>query len=300
MPEHILVTGGAGFIGSHLVELLAADGYRVSVVDDLSRGRREWVPAGCRLHEVDIRDGDLLGRAVREAAAGTVVHLAAIHFIPAVDDAPEFAWSVNVGGTENLLRALEQAPPRRLLFASTAAVYPDLPDAVPETTPPRPIDLYGRTKLAGEELVRAFHKRTGVTCTIARIFNVIGPRETNSHVVVEILRQLNDGAQELALGNLFPSRDFTDVRDTAAALHRLLFAAPQGLSIFNVGSGRGVSVEALVREFERLLARPLTVQQVPDRVRATERASLLADASALIGLGWQPRRTLAETLKELV
>jgi UDP-glucose 4-epimerase len=244
MPERVLITGGAGFIGSHLVELLVADGHEVCVVDDLSRGRREWLPRGCRLYEVDVRDRDVLRRAVAEAAAESVVHLAALHFIPAVDDAPDLAWSMNVGGTETLLDALQDTRPQRLLFASTAAVYPDLPSAMPESTKPDPIDLYGRTKLRGEELIRAFHERTAVDCTIARIFNVIGPRETNSHVVVEIVRQLSDGVEELALGNLHPARDFTDVRDTAAALHRLLLAAPPGLSIFNVGSGKGVSVEA--------------------------------------------------------
>jgi UDP-glucose 4-epimerase len=300
MPERVLVTGGAGFIGSHLVELLVTDGYQVSIIDDLSRGRREWLPDDCELHEIDIRDGDAVLHVVREAAADLVVHLAALHFIPAVDDAPDLAWSINVGGTENLVRALLRAPPQRLLFASTAAVYPDVQGAVTETTPPGPIDLYGRTKLRGEELVRRFHGRTGATCTIARIFNVIGLRETNAHVVVEIVRQLNDGAEELALGNVHPSRDFTDVRDTAAALYRLLLAAPTGLSVFNVGSGRAVSVQGLVREFEHLLGHRIAVRQDGDRIRTIERASLLADVSALIELGWRPRRRLSETLRELV
>ena len=126
MVNNILVTGADGFIGSHLVELLVAEGLDVSVVDDLSRGQREWVPDGCKLYEFDVRDADAVLAVVREAGADSVVHLAALHFIPAVDDAPELAWSINVDGTKNLLEALRDAPPKRLLFASTAAVYPDL------------------------------------------------------------------------------------------------------------------------------------------------------------------------------
>jgi UDP-glucose 4-epimerase len=297
MSERILVTGGAGFVGSHLVEVLVARGFDVSVLDNLSRGRREWLPASCRLHEVDIRDRTALLRVVEETRAVAVVHLAALHFIPEVDGAPDLAWSTNVDGTDNLLAALRAVPPNRLLFASTAAVYPDLPGPASEATPPAPIDLYGRTKLEGERLVRAFHDRTGVDCTIARIFNVIGPRETNSHVVEEIVRQLRSGAGTLQLGNLQPARDYSDVRDVAAALARLLAEMP---SVVNVGSGNATSVRELVTECERILDRPIGVVQEDARRRPVDRALLVADASALRALGWRPQWTLPATLADLL
>jgi UDP-glucose 4-epimerase len=300
MPERVLVTGGAGFIGSHLVELLTAHGSEVSVLDDLSRGRREWVPRSCRLYQADIRDQQEVLRVVQQAAATSVVHLAALHFIPDVDDAPELAWGINVGGTENLLTALRAVPPARLLFASTAAVYPDVAGPASETLRPNPVDFYGSTKLEGERLAQSFHAETGVDCTIVRIFNVIGPRETNSHVVEEIVRQLSEGAETLQLGNLQSARDFCDVRDVAAALAQLVTAGLRGRSVFNVGTGTATSVGELVKECEFVLNRRIPVLQAVERVRTNDRAVLLADASALMAIGWRPRWTLAATLGDLL
>jgi UDP-glucose 4-epimerase len=263
MPRRILVTGGAGFIGSHLVERLVTAGQRVAVFDDLSRGRREWLHAEAELHEVDVRDGDAVVRAIAQAAPDVAVHLAAMHFIPAVDGAPELAWDVNVNATRTLLEALAHRPPELLLFASTAAVYPDTRGPIAEACPPDPLDLYGKTKLEGERLVRGFESRTGARCVVARIFNVIGKRETNPHVVPDLVGQLRDGSSPVRLGNLEPRRDYTDVVDVAEALERLLSLPDDGAGTFNVGSGRSVSVADLVRVCEQVLARTVEVEVEP-------------------------------------
>src|ERR671918_495430 len=147
MSRRILVTGGAGFIGSHLVDRLVAAGDRVTVVDDLSRGRSGWVAAGAELHQADVRDRRALAQIVSKTAPDVVVHLAALHFIPDVDGAPEVAWAVNVDGTDALLDALRRRPPNLLLFASTGAVYPGRAGPIAETLPAEPFDTYGRTKL---------------------------------------------------------------------------------------------------------------------------------------------------------
>lgn len=299
-PRHVLVTGGAGFVGSHLVERLVDAGVRVSILDDLSRGRPEWVAEGCRVYRVDLRDAAGVAAAVGDARADAVAHLAALHFIPAVDEAPELAEAINVTGTQNVLAALAVHPPTRLLFASTAAVYPDSAGPVPESIPPAPTDLYGRTKLAGERLVQRFAAETGASCVVARIFNVVGPRETNPHVVPEIVNQLLAGADELELGNLEPERDFIDVRDVAGALGGLLLDPPTGVSVFNVGTGRSVSVRGLVAECERVLGRPIPVRRAEARARAVERMRLVADVSALAARGWRPRHTIGDTLADLL
>lgn len=297
----ILVTGGAGFIGSHLVERQVAAGEDVVVLDDLSRGRREWLPVGTELHELDVRDGAALWRALPEIAPETVVHLAAMHYIPAVEDAPKLAAEVNVNGTRILLDALAQRPPEVFLFASTAAVYPDRAGPIPESCAPGPIDLYGRTKLEGERLVEQFAEQTGARPIVVRIFNVIGKRETNPHVVPEVVEQLREGASPLRLGNLDSRRDYTDVIDVAAALHRLLAAPSDAADTFNLGSGRPVSVAELVQTCEQVLGRPIEVLVEQRRLRAQDRAELVADASLLRETtGWKPVRSLHETLAELL
>jgi UDP-glucose 4-epimerase len=301
MGRRVLVTGGAGFIGSHLVERLIAAGERVVVIDDLSRGRREWLHPDAELHELDVRDSDTLARVVAQAVTDEVVHLAAMHFIPAVDGAPELAWDVNVNATRTLLDALAQRPPELLLFASTAAVYPDSPGRIAETCPPHPLDLYGRTKLEGERLVKAFAARTGTRCVVARIFNVIGRRETNRHVVPELVGQLRSGNATVHLGNLGPRRDYTDVVDVAGALERLLALPSGGPDTFNLGSGRSVSVRELVQVCERVLGRPVDVEVEPQRLRAQDRAELVADPKLLHeATGWEPTRELVETIAELL
>jgi UDP-glucose 4-epimerase len=301
MSGGILVTGGAGFVGSHLVEQLVAAGERVTVLDNLSRGRRAWLHPAAELHEVDIRDPDGMRRAVADLAPDVVVHLAAMHFIPAIEGAPDLAWDVNVNGTRGLLDALAQCPPDRLLFASTAAVYPDRRGAIGENCPPEPLDLYGKTKLECERLLAEFATRSGTHCVVARIFNIIGKRETNPHVVPELVGQLRRGESPVRLGNLESRRDYTDVTDVAAALHRLLASPPDGSAIFNVGSGRSVSVGELVQLCEQVLGRPVEVESEPQRRRVQDRLELAADPSLLRETtGWEPARSLQETLSELL
>jgi UDP-glucose 4-epimerase len=301
MSRRILVTGGAGFIGSHLVERLALAGDRVFVVDDLSRGRREWLHPDSELHGCDIRDTDSLRRLLALFEPEVVVHLAAMHFIPAVNGAPEMAWDVNVNGTRAVLDALSRRPPQLLLFASTGAVYPDRRGAIPETCTPEPLDVYGRTKLEGEDLVGRFAERAGTRCVVARIFNVIGQRETNAHVVPELVDQLRRNEEAVRLGNLEPRRDYTDVVDVAVALQGLLSVPLEGGNTFNVGSGRAVSVADLVRICEEVLGHPIEVTIDPQRQRPHDRPELVADASLLCETtGWKPARSLQETLAELV
>ena len=300
-PRRVFVTGGAGFIGSHLVERLVSAGDSVTVADDLSRGRREWIHPDAELSYADVRDGDALRRAVAQAAPEIVVHLAAMHFIPSVDGAPDLAWDVNVNATRTLLDALARRPPELLLFASTAAVYPDRRGPIAETCPPEPFDLYGRTKLEGERLVREFESATGTRCVVARIFNVIGNRETNAHVVPDLVGQLRAGSLRVRLGNLEPRRDYTDVVDVAAALERLLSLPDDVGRTFNVGSGRSISVGDLVRACEQVVGHPVEVEVEAQRRRARDRAELVADARLLRDVtGWQPTRTLKETLSELL
>jgi UDP-glucose 4-epimerase len=301
VSKSVLVTGGAGFLGSHLVERLVAAGERTSLVDTLSRGRRSWIEEDAQLHELDIRDGPALQRAVTRTAPEVVVHLAAMHFIPAVDGAPELAWDVNVNGTRALLDALTQRPPELLLFASTAAVYPDRRGPIDETCEAGPLDVYGRTKLAGERLVAEFAERTEARCVLARIFNVIGKRETNPHVVPEIIGQLRAGNTTLRLGNLETRRDYTDVVDVAAALQGLLAPPDDAPATFNLGSARSVSVAELVETCEQLLSRSIEIEVEPAKLRKTDRAELVADSRLLRETtGWEPTRSLSQTLDELL
>jgi UDP-glucose 4-epimerase len=224
-----------------------------------------------------------------------------MHFIPAVDEAPQLAWEHNVDGTANLLRVMDTAPARAFLFTSTAAVYPDVSTPVSELVEPAPIDVYGETKLACERMIVEAARHWPARVAIARVFNAIGPRETNPHLVPEIVAQLRSGASELELGNADTQRDFTDVRDVARALAALLVEPREGLQVFNVGSGRATAVKDLVGACSRILGRPVTIRRCPSRVRAIDRSVLVADISSISKTyGWEPSRTLEMSLSELL
>lgn len=288
-------------MGSHLVELLVEAGDHVVVVDNLSRGRRAWLHPRAELHEVDVRDGAGLRRALPEIGPDVVVHLAAMHFIPAVDDAPGLARDINVGGTRALLDALTLQPPQLLVFASTAAVYPDRGGPIGEWCEPAPIDVYGETKLEGERLVAQWAGELRVRPVVARIFNVIGKRETNPHVIPEVVSQLRTGSRTVRVGNLAPRRDYTDVRDVAEALRRLAAVDTRSHTTLNVGSGHSVSVAEVLQACEDVLGYPIEVQVERRRLRKHDRAELCADATLLQErTGWQPTWSLKETLAELL
>lgn len=303
MVRSVLITGGAGFIGSAMVAQLSAQGYEVHVLDDLSFGRRELaaVPDD-RFIQMDIRDRSAVMEALARRRPQWVLHLAALHFIPYCNAHPTEAADVNIMGTVNVLDACEAANSVRQVFvASTAAVYPIKDEAVSETVAPCPMDIYGITKLATERIAGEFHHRTKVPVVVGRFFNAFGPNETNPHLIPEIQRQVLTGQRTLKLGNLDPKRDFIHTTDMSKAVISLLEAGLGGFEVFNIGRGIEYSVREVVEAFARQLGEPLSIEVDPARVRKVERMHLLADVSKLSkATGWEPRWGLDEGVATLL
>lgn len=297
----VLVTGGAGFIGSHVLDALDERGATPVVVDDLFAGRREHVPEEMRFYDRDVRS-DAFADTVREVAPDAIVHLAAIHHIPYCNDNPEEAFEVNTMGTRTLLEAARDVEDlQQVVFASTAAVY--APDDEPheETDRPGPIDIYGRTKLVGEDLAELFHRQTGVPATSARLFNVYGTRETNEHLIPAILDQLRDGARAIELGNLAPARDFVHVTDVAEALVALLTEFDEGYRAYNVGTGTEHTVREVVEHTAEALGEPIDVTQAAERVRESDRPHLRPSTERIEDeVGWTAEVEFTEGLRALL
>ena len=206
---------------------------------------------------------------------------------------------MNVEGTRRVLECCRGRSVGRFVLASTAAVYaPADAPCVEVSSPLGPVEIYGESKVAAEQLARAFHEDTGIPTAVARLFNAVGRRETNPHVIPHIFETLR-ASDALPLGNLVPRRDYIDTRDVAEALLALSRPAP-GLQVLNVGTGVAHSVGDIVEALRAILGRPISVVQDPSRARATERMLLVADIGEIRRVtGWTPRIALQESLEDL-
>lgn len=297
--KRVLVSGGAGFIGSHVTRSLLSRGADVHVLDNLHSGKREHVPDGAGFSEVDLRSDEAID-VVTNYSPDILVHLAALHYVPYCNDHPEETFDVNVMGTRRLLEAAQGEEVDKLVYTSSAAVYPPRDEAHSEDEAVGPTDVYGRTKLVGEELLRLHHNDTGADAVSLRVFNVYGPRETNPHVIPAIIEQLG-GDNEIELGNLRPARDFVHVRDVASAVTTVLEEFEGGYDVFNVGTGRERSIREVVELTEEALGREIEVEQDQERMRESDRPHLEADVSKLTSrTGWRPETGFVEGLEELL
>ncbi len=290
-----LVTGGAGFIGSHLADRLLTRGWRVIAFDNMAIGRESNVAHLREEHKFslvqgDIADHETLRKLVAEFQVEAIFHLAAVHYIPYCNAHPFDAMRVNVLGTQAVVDAATGGPVNRIVFTSTSDVYAAKETGHTEDDPLDPYTVYGNTKLFAERIVRlATAARPGLSATVARLFNVYGPRETNPHVLPDILDQLRErGTHTVRLGNVWPRRDFVFVEDVADALIACL-DAPAAWDVFNVGFGRARSIAEVVQALGELLGRELAVVTDPRQVRVVERACLEANIEkAHCVLGWKP------------
>lgn len=297
-----LVTGGAGFIGSELVRQLLNDGLTVIVLDNFSFGLKSNLPENNNLHivEGDITDFSKVEETFSNYQPSRVFHLAAIHFIPYCNQHPQETIKVNVIGTLNILEACKKNDIDSVIYTSTAAVYGIKDNPHQETEEPDPVDIYGESKLFGEFLLKRFHRETGIRSFAARLFNGYGRRETNPHVIPEIVNQVSKSDQ-VVLGNIAPKRDFIHTADISRALR--LMSGKEGLDFgtFNVGTGEEHSVTEIVNVISDLLGKPIEIICEEGRKRKVERYHLSADTLRIRStLGWLPQVTLRDGFRDML
>lgn len=304
-PRHrrILITGGAGFIGSAVIAELQRYGHDICVIDDLSFGNRSFISVpDHRFHQLDILDRDGIQAVVTAFNPEWVIHLAAVHFIPWCNAHPYLSANINIQGTMNVLDVLRKTPGvGKVFFASTAAVYPIFDGPLSELHPTGPTDIYGLSKLAGERLIHEFHLQTRIPSVVCRFFNAFGPNETNPHLIPEIQRQILEGRRTIQLGNMQPKRDFIHTFDMAKAVRALMESFEDGYDIFNLGRGEEYAVSEIVASFSRAIGEEISVETDPARVRPSDRLHLLADISKLCSFsGWVPQISLDAGIATLV
>ena len=302
----LLVTGGAGYIGSVVAHQLLERGDEVTVLDDISRGHRAAVPEGARLLDVSLADGEATRAALAEGFDG-VLHFAALALVAESVQHPERYHRNNTVGTLNLLDAMREAGIHRLVFSSTCAVYGE-PEQVPmpETLPTSPVNAYGNSKLASDRMIADECRAHGLGAVSLRYFNVAGAsgrfgedHYPETHLIPLVLQAAAGTREHVSVfGTDYPTPDGTAIRDyihveDLGEAHLLALDAvdPGEHRIYNLGNGLGFSVREVIEAARRVTGREIRVHEEPRR--PGDPAQLVASSERIRAeLGWEPRKDL--------
>jgi UDP-glucose 4-epimerase len=306
-----MLTGGAGYIGAHIVRAFDAAGLPVVVLDDLSTGIRENVPADVPFVQASVGDSEAVRTALREHGVTGVLHLAAKKSVAESVEKPLLYWDENVGGMRSLLQSCVDEGVDRVLFSSSAAVYGEPPvELVTEETPTAPISPYGETKLVGEWMLRDLATATPLRWAALRYFNVAGTgapeladRSVNN-LVPMVIQALSQGRNPQLFGDDYPTRDGSCIRDyihvvdlaeAHAAAARRLDDGPLG-EVYNVGRGEGISVKEVLDTVREVTGIDFTVDVVARR--PGDAPAYFADATKIGNdLGWTARLDLTDMVR---
>jgi UDP-glucose 4-epimerase len=305
----VLVTGGAGYIGSVVASQLAQAGHETVVFDDLSRGHRRAVPEGARLVQGDLMDAGFTSETLSEGFDG-VLHFAALSLVGESVEEPERYFRNNVCGALNLIEAMREFGAGRLVFSSTAAVYGE-PDEVPikETVPTLPTNPYGGSKLAVDRLIGAVAEARGLAATSLRYFNVAGAsgrfgedHHPETHLIPLVLEAAREGSSVKVFGTDYPTRDGTAVRDYIhvedlgrAHLLALEAAEPGEHRVYNLGNGAGFSVREVIEAARRVTGE--NIDAVEAQRRTGDPSALVASSEKIrADLGWRPEKPELEAM----
>jgi len=304
--KKVLVTGGAGFIGSHLVDRLVAEGYGVRVLDDLSAGKLENITAHLKAGSVDFVKGDIRDSAVVAKSLGSVdavIHFAALTSVTFSVQHPDLTFNVNAAGTQNLINACVEHAVSKFVFASSCAVYGD-PEFLPvnETCKPNPISPYAESKLLGERYCLGVDKRQVLKPVVLRFFNVYGPRQglnDYSGVITRFIDRVRQNKPLTVYGDGSQTRDFVSVHDIVEAVLASMRSVNAHGQVFNIGSGKPTSINELAKTILELAGVDLEIRH--EKIRAGDIKDSYADISkAKKILGYMPRVSLRAGLEGLI
>jgi nucleoside-diphosphate-sugar epimerase len=299
-----LVTGGAGFVGSHLVAGLIAKGCKIRVLDNLSTGKMENILP--YQHDIEFIEGDIRDLTVVKAACEgieVVLHHAAIASVAQSIKNPQSTHEVNVDGTFNILEGARHAGVKKIIFASTAAVY-GVNSQFPTTEESviKPISPYGLSKLIGEQYCELFSDLYAMDITCFRYFNIYGPRQnTDSHysgVISTFFKTIISGESPVLYGDGLQSRDFVHVEDITQACILALIRPSNGFGVYNVASGKSYSVLDILNWIKEHVDQDFEIQKRADR-RGDIRHSMTRIDKIKVELGFKPQKQFYQGLKEL-
>lgn len=305
--KKILITGGAGFIGREVVKQCLQEKYEVIIYDNFSFGKIENIKEfigdnNFSLIVGNINEEEKINKVVNETKPDVCIHLAALHFIPFCNTHPLDTLSINVNGTYSVFNACVKNNVKKILFASSGALYESVErELVEQGDLPKPVDIYGCSKLLGEQVCEYFTNTSDVSIIAMRLFNTYGPFETNPHVIPEIIGQLKQGGT-VKLGNVETKRDYIYTEDIAKAIIKLAETEMENkFEVVNIGTGVEYSVAEIIEEIGRLLGKKIIIEKDPMRYRKSDKMHQIASLKKISRLTkWKSQNNLHEGLKKLL
>lgn len=304
--KNVVVTGGAGFIGSHLAEELVDRGYHVTIVDDLSTGKLENIAGFLELKKdnVEFVRGSIIDLPLLQKlfqGVEYVFHQAALARVPRSIDDPLSTNEVNITGTLNVLLAARDNKVRKVIYAASSSVYGDSPTLPQrEDMPTNPLSPYALTKLAGEYYCNIFRQIYGLSTVSLRYFNVYGsrqdPHSQYATVIATFILRVSQNLPPTIFGDGEQSRDFTFIEDAVQA--NILAAENNAEATYNIGGGRTTTINQLAQLILGLMGKDLP--PVHDKPRPADPRHTLADISRAQGFGYEPKWTLENGLREII
>ncbi|MDP3879216.1 MAG: SDR family oxidoreductase [Dehalococcoidales bacterium] len=304
--KKVIVTGGAGFIGSHLADELLRRGYYVTILDDLSTGKMENITLLLKNENLEFIEGNITDLPrLRKLFQGVdyIFHMAAIASVPRSIDNPELSHEVNATGTLKVLIAARDSGVKKVVFASSSAVYGDTPvQPKTEDMTPDPQSPYAVTKLMGEHYCHIFHNIWELPTVSLRYFNVYGPGQDSASdyaaVIPKFIEMISQGKPPVIFGDGEQTRDFTYITDVARAT--ILAVESQATGVFNIGNGESTSIEQLAQLSIEIIGKAKNLKPVHTDPRPGDIVHSIADTTRASGFGYKPQYSLEEGLRETV
>lgn len=290
----IVITGGLGFIGLPITTELMAQGFEVIAIDNLSNTSINFNSDKHKFFKANILE-DNLSHVLKDTEV--LIHLAAMHYIPECEARPFECLRTNVFGSLNLIEQAKKYHVKKIIFASSAAVYKPSMKPHLESDETVPIDIYGRSKIIVEELLKDL--RGEMELTILRLFNVVGPGDRTKHFIPQVLEQLRKNTSSVEVGNIDSVRDYIDVRDIVNAVTTLVRENIGG-GIINLGSGVGTSGREILKILINKIERGIKIQSVAHKLRVLDRPNLVANIDRYIEVFGGPKYSIDNSLAYLV
>ncbi len=304
IKAQILITGGLGFIGSHLAKKLIDKNFFLIIIDDLTNANlkilKNLPKDSFYLIKADINDKKKVINEMKEYNPSILVHLAAIHYIPYCLKNPKKTNRTNVAGTENAIEIAKIKGINKFIFSSSAAVYKPSDKEHKESSKVLPIDVYGKSKLKAEEKIRECCPKNKIKYVILRFFNIYGSNDLTPHFIPSILKKIKN-SNTIKLGNLKTARDYLHVDDLVNALIKIIERKELNNEIYNVGTGKSTTGNEIIEIVSKIKETDIRIDSDKNLIRKTDRKKLVANIQKLsVYCGWKPKYSISRGLRELI